>query len=57
MATEQDRLDFLGLKIPRDQLADLKRRAREDERTLSAYVRRLLRQATSDRDREPQEER
>ena len=43
--TVEDRLEFLGLKIPREQLADLRRRAHEDERTLSAYVRRLLRQA------------
>lgn len=39
---QQARYEFLGIKVPRALLADLKRRAREDDRPLSAYVRRLL---------------
>ena len=42
---QQVRFEFLGIKVPRELLADLKRRAREDDRPLSAYVRRLLAEA------------
>jgi hypothetical protein len=37
-----ERYEFLGIKVPGSMLAELKRRAKKDDRPLSAYVRRLL---------------
>ena len=39
---ETTRSAFLGVTVPPDLLAALKRLARADDRPLSAYVRRLL---------------
>ncbi|MGE4084651.1 MAG: hypothetical protein AB7H93_16740 [Vicinamibacterales bacterium] len=36
--------EFLGLKLPAGYLAALRRAAEEDDRTVSAYLRRLIRQ-------------
>ncbi len=33
---------MLGLKLPRDLAAEIRRRARADDRTVSGYLRRLL---------------
>ena len=37
-----------NIAVPDAALADLKRRARDDERTLSNYIRRLLKRAVQD---------
>jgi hypothetical protein len=34
--------EFIGINVPLPLARELKRRAREDDRTLSAYLRRLL---------------
>jgi len=33
---------MVGLKLPRDLAAEIRRAAREDDRTVSGYLRRLL---------------
>ena len=39
---------FVGIKIPRDMAADLRRMAHADDRTVSAYIRRLIAAAVAD---------
>ena len=40
---------FLGVKISRDMALELRRRARADERSVSAFLRRLLAIALAER--------
>jgi hypothetical protein len=39
---------FLGVKIPRAMAIELRRRARADERSVSAFLRRLIAAALAD---------
>jgi hypothetical protein len=34
--------EMIGLKVPRELAQEIKRRAREDDRTVSAFLRRLI---------------
>ena len=39
---------FVGIKVPREMAADLRKMARADDRTVSAYIRRLIAAAVAD---------
>jgi metal-responsive CopG/Arc/MetJ family transcriptional regulator len=41
--------EYIGVKIPPDVLADLKRVAADDDRTISSFVRQAIRAALSRR--------
>lgn len=35
-------LELIGIKVPAEMLAEIRRQAREDDRTVSGYLRRLI---------------
>ena len=51
--SEQRYPELIGLKLSADQAAALRRAAREDDRTVSGYLRRLI--AAALRERQPKE--
>jgi len=42
MKTEPRYPELIGVKVPADLAAEIRRAAREDDRTVSGYLRRLL---------------